>query len=168
MNKKSLSLMSAITIGILLFFASCGGGTPKEDNSKKSEAVEEATETATEEATESADVDEKHAAGKKIYDTKCVVCHQADAKGLPGAFPPLAESDYLLKDPKRGIHQTLNGSHEEMIVNGQTYNAPMTPQVETKEEALAVINYVINNFGNSWGELTMDDIKDVKIAPRDK
>lgn len=167
MNKKSLSLLSAITIGILLFFASCGGGAPKEDSSK-SAAVEEATETQAEEATETADVDEKYAAGKKIYDTKCVVCHQADAKGLPGAFPPLAQSDYLLKDPKRGIHQTLNGSHEEMVVNGQTYNAPMTPQVDTKEEALAVINYVINNFGNSWGELTMDDIKDIKINPRDQ
>ena len=166
MNKKSLNLLTAVVVGSLLFFTSCGGGAPKEDASK-SVAVEEAAKTTTEAVTEAADMDEKYATGKKIYDEKCVVCHQADAKGLPGAFPPLANSDYLLKDPKRGIHQTLNGSHEEMIVNGVTYNAPMVPQVDTKEEALDVINYVLNNFGNDGGELTMDDIKDIKIAPRD-
>ncbi len=164
MNKKSLNILSAVVVGSLLFFTSCGSGAPKDDSSK-SAAVEEAAQTTTEAV--AADVDEKYAVGKKIYDEKCVVCHQADAKGLTGAFPPLANSDYLLKDPKRGIHQTLNGSHEEMIVNGVTYNAPMVPQVDTKEEALAVINYVLNNFGNDGGELTMDDITDIEIAPRD-
>ena len=166
MNKKSLNLLSAIVVGSLLFFTSCGGGAPKDD-AAKSVAVDEAAQAKTEVVSEAAGVDEKYAAGKKIYDEKCVVCHQADAKGLPGAFPPLANSDYLLKDPKRGIHQTLNGSHEEMVVNGMTYNAPMVPQVDTKEEALAVINYVLNNFGNDGGELTMDDIKDIEIEPRD-
>ena len=78
----------------------------------------------------------------------------------------MAESDYLLADPVRGVEQTLNGSHEEMVVNGITYNAPMTPQVDTKEDALAVINYVLNNFGNDGGVLTMEDIKDVQIKPR--
>jgi hypothetical protein len=42
----------------------------------------------------------------------------------------------------------------------------MTPQVDTKEDALAVINYVLNNFGNDGGVLTMEDIKDVQIKPR--
>ena len=42
----------------------------------------------------------------------------------------------------------------------------MTPQVETKEDAVAVINYVINNFGNKGGYVTLDDVKNVEIKPR--
>lgn len=165
MIKKILNLLSGVAVVSMLFFSSCGGGAPKEDAAKDA-VVEESAQPATETTTEAAS--DEFAEGKKIYDEKCVVCHQADAKGLTGAFPPLAESDYLLADPIRGIEQTLNGSHEEMIVNGVTYNAPMTPQVDTKEEALAVINYVLNNFGNDGGVLTMDDIKDVQIKPREE
>jgi len=111
--------------------------------------------------------DAQMAKGKAIYEEKCIVCHMADGKGVAGAFPPLAESDYLLKDKVRAVEQTLNGSHEEMVVNGVTYNMPMTPQVDSKEDAVAVINYVLNNFGNDGGYVTMEEVKDVVIKPRD-
>jgi mono/diheme cytochrome c family protein len=104
--------------------------------------------------------------GEKIYKAKCIVCHQPDGKGLPGAFPPLAGSDYLLKDKVRAVAQTLNGSNMEITVNGQKYVAPMPPQVDTKEDAVAVINYVLNNFGNKGGYVTMEAVKDVMINPR--
>ena len=32
--------------------------------------------------------------GKQVYMGLCFACHQPDGKGLPGAFPPLAASDY--------------------------------------------------------------------------
>jgi nitrite reductase (NO-forming) len=107
------------------------------------------------------------ARGKEIYEEKCIVCHMADGKGVAGAFPPLAQSDYLLKDKVRAVEQVLNGSHEEMVVNGVTYNMPMTPQVDTKEDAIAVINYVLNTWGNDGGYVTMEDVKDIKIKPRE-
>ena len=107
--------------------------------------------------------EEMMARGKEIYDTKCFVCHQANGQGIPGAFPPIANSDYLLADKVRAVAQVLNGSNEEMVVNGVTYTAPMTPQVDTREDAVAVINYVLNNFGNDGGWVTMEDVKDVKI-----
>jgi nitrite reductase (NO-forming) len=104
--------------------------------------------------------------GEEIYNEKCIICHMADGKGIPGAFPPLAQSDYLLADKVRAVDQVLNGSNEPMVVNGVTYTAPMAPQVDNKEDAVAVINYVLNNFGNDGGYVTMEDVKDVKIEPR--
>ena len=104
--------------------------------------------------------------GEQIYKTKCIVCHQADGKGLPGAFPPLAGSDYLLADKVRAVAQVLNGSNMEITVNKLKYTAPMPPQVDNKEDAVAIINYVLNNFGNKGGEVTLEEVKNVVINPR--
>lgn len=108
----------------------------------------------------------KYPKGAEIYKAKCVICHQANGEGIPGAFPPLKNSDYLFADKVRAVAQVLNGSNEEMVVNGITYTAPMTPQVDTKEDAVAVINYVLNAWGNKGGTVSMEDVKDVKINPR--
>lgn len=108
----------------------------------------------------------KYPKGAEIYKTKCFVCHQANGEGIPGAFPPLKNSDYLFADKVRAVAQTLNGSQIEMVVNGVTYTMPMTPQVDTKEEAVAVINYVLNAWGNKGGTVTLEDVKNVKINPR--
>jgi len=103
--------------------------------------------------------------GEQIYKTICVICHQTTGMGVENVFPPLAGSDYLLADKVRAVAQTLNGSKMEMTVNGKKFTQEMTPQVETKEDAVAVINYVLNNFGNNGGFVTLDDVKNVEIKP---
>jgi len=75
-------------------------------------------------------------------------------------------ADYLFADKVRAVAQTLNGSHKEMVINNVTYNMPMTPQVDTKEDAVAVINYVLNAWGNNGGTVRLEDVKDVKVNPR--
>ncbi len=106
----------------------------------------------------------KYPEGAKIYAAKCVACHQVTGMGIPNAFPPLKDSDYLMADKKRAVEQVLNGSHEEMIVNGVKYTLPMPPQVETHQDAVNVINYVLNAWGNNGGEIKLEDVKDIKIV----
>lgn len=108
--------------------------------------------------------DAKFPEGAKIYKTKCVACHQLTGLGIPNAFPPLKDSDYLMADKKRAVKQVLNGSHEEMVVNGVTYNMPMPFQVDTHEDAVNVINYVLNAWGNDGGTIAVDEVKDIKIV----
>ena len=105
----------------------------------------------------------KYPEGAKIYAAKCVVCHQITGEGIPGAFPPLKNSDYLLADKKRAVKQVLNGSNEPIVVNGVTYTVPMPFQVDTHEDAVAVINYVLNAFGNKGGTIKLEEVKDIKI-----
>ena len=45
-----------------------------------------------------------YAAGEKVYLSNCASCHQKTGEGLEGAFPPLAQSDYLLA---ASIHEVL-------------------------------------------------------------
>jgi len=108
--------------------------------------------------------DAKFPKGAAIYKAKCVACHQLTGDGIPGAFPPLKASDYLLADKKRAVEQVLNGSNEAMIVNGATYVIPMPFQVETHQEAVDVINYVLNAWGNNGGTVKLEDVKDIKIV----
>lgn len=102
--------------------------------------------------------------GAKIYTAKCVACHQVTGLGIPNAFPPLKDSDYLFADKKRAVEQVLNGSHEEMVVNGVTYNMPMPFQVDTHQDAVDVINYILNAWGNDGGTITLEEVKDIKIV----
>lgn len=148
--------------GMAFTMQSCGGeaSTKEENTTAKNETPAPKEEKVVVE-------DNPMALGEKIYMEKCIVCHQANGEGIPGAFPPLKNSDYLFADKVRAVTQVLNGSHEEMVVNGLTYNAPMTQQVDTKEEAVAVINYVLNAWGNDGGMVTLEDVKDVVIDPRD-
>jgi nitrite reductase (NO-forming) len=161
---KKITLLIAVVIGLGLAFSACSGGGEKAGETAKQEVKKE--EPVKQEPTEEELWAAQLKRGEEIYKEKCIVCHMADGKGVAGAFPPLAQADYLLADPVRAVEQTLNGSHEEMVVNGVTYNAPMTPQVDTKEDGVAVINYVLNNFGNPGGKVTMEDVKDIEIAPR--
>lgn len=108
--------------------------------------------------------DAKFPNGAKIYQAKCLPCHQITGAGIPGAFPPLKDSDYLLADKKRAVKQVLNGSNEAMTVNGNVYTIPMPPQVDTHQDAVDVINYVLNAFGNDGGTISLEEVKDIKIV----
>jgi nitrite reductase (NO-forming) len=160
---KKITILSVLTGFVMVLLTACGGGAPEKAQAPKEEKKKEAVVEETVSALET-----QMKAGEKIYKEKCVVCHQADGNGLKGAFPPLKDADYLVADPVRGIHQVLNGSNEEMVVNGEKYTAPMTPQVDSKEDAIAVVNYVLMKF-NGFTEdkmLTIEDAADITVAPR--
>ncbi|MCF6171148.1 MAG: cytochrome c [Bacteroidales bacterium] len=151
---KKINLMFII-FGLIAFAATTMAFTDKAD-------ISSAATTSTV-ASPDDPADAKYPAGAKIYKEKCVACHQLTGLGIPGAFPPLKGSDYLFADKKRAIAQVLNGSNEPIVVNGATYVIPMPPQVNTKEDAVAVINYVLNAWGNDGGTVSLEDAKDIKI-----
>ena len=108
--------------------------------------------------------DAKFPNGAKIYKEKCFACHQLTGAGIPGAFPPLKNADYLLADKKRAVQQVLNGSNEAMTVNGTVYTVPMPPQVDNHQDAVDVINYVLNAWGNDGGTIKLEEVKDIKVV----
>jgi nitrite reductase (NO-forming) len=87
-----------------------------------------------------------------------MACHQQEGQGLPGAFPPLANSDYLRENPERGISVLLDGLSGEITVNGATYNGVM-PAVQLSDEEVAnVLTYVLNSWGNGGGEIAPQQV----------
>ncbi len=99
--------------------------------------------------------------GKQVYMSLCFACHQADGKGLPPAFPPLAGSDYMLADRDRALRIVMKGITGPMVVNGQKYDSAMPPQeaVLTDQQVADVLTYVFNTWGNKGDAFTADQAK---------
>ena len=102
------------------------------------------------------------AAGEHIYMQICYACHQANGQGIPGVFPPLAGSDYLLADKDRAVKGILEGRQGKITVNGTEYNGVM-PAVQLSDNSVAnVLTYVLNTWGNDGGLMTPADVKRVR------
>jgi nitrite reductase (NO-forming) len=102
--------------------------------------------------------------GKQVYMNLCFACHQPDGKGLPGAFPPLARSDYMLADRDRSIRTVLKGMTGPVTVNGVTYNSAMPPQeaVLTDTQVADVLTYVYNAWGNTGDAFKAEQVKAIR------
>ncbi|WP_034042781.1 copper-containing nitrite reductase [Wocania ichthyoenteri] len=105
---------------------------------------------------------EKMESGKQIYMQTCFACHQAEGQGIPNAFPPLANSDYLNADVRRAIEIVLKGKTGEITVNGQKYNSVMTRQSISNDEIADVMTYVYNSWGNNKTNVTKAQVDAVK------
>jgi nitrite reductase (NO-forming) len=97
--------------------------------------------------------------GSQVFGRVCTQCHQAQGQGLPGTFPPLASSDYLMADEKRAIDIVMNGLRGPIVVNGVTYTSEMPKPGLTDVEVAAVLSYVRNSFGNKSDLTTLAEVK---------
>jgi len=97
--------------------------------------------------------------GSRIYNTNCVACHQANGKGIPGAFPPLAGSGFV------------NDENPEMLIKIilQGYDArsefgvmpPFADQLSNAEVA-AVATHERSSWGNDAPAVTEEDVKQIR------
>jgi cytochrome c oxidase subunit 2 len=83
-------------------------------------------------------VAELSARGEQVYAANCVACHQANGKGVPGAFPALDGS------------QMVNGPQDsqiDILLNGKNAMPPWKGSLSDTEIA-AVITYTRNHWSN--------------------
>jgi len=108
---------------------------------------------------------ERIAEGQRIYQANCMACHQGQGQGIPRAFPPLAKSDYLNADVDRAIEIVAEGLSGRITVNDVDYDTVM-PRLGLSHEQIAnVLTYVLNQWGNSGGEVTPDRVAEVLTGP---
>ena len=83
------------------------------------------------------------AKGAEVYAANCAACHQANGKGVPGAFPAIDGSKLVNGPPKDQIHIVLAGKPGTAM--------PAWKQLSNADIA-AVITYTRNSWGNQAGE----------------
>ncbi|MFG6686459.1 c-type cytochrome [Mariniflexile sp. HNIBRBA6329] len=86
--------------------------------------------------------------GEEIYTDFCISCHLPNGKGVEKVYPPLANSDYLLKNREASIKAIKFGMQGEITVNGKKYNSVMAPLGLSDDEVADIMNYITNSWGN--------------------
>jgi mono/diheme cytochrome c family protein len=102
--------------------------------------------------------------GKKVFDTTCIACHQANGLGVPGQYPPLAASEWVNGSEERIIRIVLHGLNGPITVEGKEYNNVMAPLGGAlKDEQVAnVISYVRASWGNTAPEVSPETVAKVR------
>lgn len=92
--------------------------------------------------------------GKQVFSGNCVACHQATGKGLPGVFPPLDGSEWVLGDARIVANILLHGINGEITVSGNTYKGAMPSFKQLSDaELAAVATYVRGEWSNKAGAI---------------
>ena len=104
--------------------------------------------------------------GQKVYETRCMSCHQINGQGITGVFPPLIESDWVTGDKGRLVRIILQGISGEMEVNGAIYSGSMPPwnTFLNDEQIAAVSSYIRSSWGNDAEAITPDEVARVRAA----
>ncbi len=106
-------------------------------------------------------------AGEVLFKGTCSACHQDQGQGIPGVFPPLANSDYLMADHKRAIGIVLNGLSGKIKVNGQEYDSVMPPMSQLNDDEIAnILTFAMNSWGNENGAITAEQVKEVRATTK--
>ena len=87
-------------------------------------------------------IDELKTRGQKVFAANCAVCHQANGKGVPGAFPALDGSPVVAGPKDAQIHLVMNGKNA----------MPTWKSVLSDTEIAAVITYTRNSWSNKSQE----------------
>ncbi len=97
--------------------------------------------------------------GKVIFASNCAACHQAEGQGLPGVFPPLAGSEWVIGDPRTLAHILVFGVNGEIQVKGNVYNGSMPAFAQLNDaELAAVASYIRSNWTNQAPAVNADVI----------
>ncbi|MGW8121709.1 c-type cytochrome [Roseivirga echinicomitans] len=100
--------------------------------------------------------------GKSVYEGLCIACHMNEGQGIANVFPPLAKSDFLMKDLDRSIKIMIVGQQGEITVNGKKYNGVMPPTGLDDKGIADVLNYVRNSWGNKGDIVTVAQVTKVR------
>lgn len=104
--------------------------------------------------------------GAAIYAARCAACHQAGGAGLPGVFPPLAGSEWVLGKASTLAALVLRGAEGPLTVKGTTYSGAMpafAAQLQDAELA-AVLTHLRGQWGNAAPAVSADTVASVRTS----
>lgn len=109
-------------------------------------------------------------AGRRLYTQVCATCHQPNGQGVPGAFPPLAGTDWVTGDADRLIRILLHGLQGPIEVKGNSYNGIMpafglgSPYNWNDQRISHVLTYIRAEWGNAAAPITPEEVTALRTA----
>jgi mono/diheme cytochrome c family protein len=92
-----------------------------------------------------------NASGTDLFAAHCAVCHQANGQGIPGMYPPLADSAGVFARSRQGraylVHVLSFGLSGPIVVRGAHYNGFMQSWAQFTDNDIAqLLNHVLQDF----------------------
>lgn len=102
--------------------------------------------------------------GKKIYETRCLACHQADGGGVPNMNAPLdGASNVVGNDIARLVRIIRYGYNERVALDGLYYSNAMTASPDLKDNEIAdLLTYIRNSWSNKASAITIAQVQAAK------
>lgn len=102
--------------------------------------------------------------GAAIYASRCSACHQGSGAGLPGVFPPLAGSEWVMGKESTLVALVLHGVSGPLTVKGSAFNNVMPPFAAQLQDAeiAAVLTHVRSQWGNQAAPITAATVATVR------
>lgn len=133
------------------FAAANGGGDPRPGGAGAGDALDPFAKAM-----------KKGASGYAV----CGGCHQGNGGGLPGQFPPLDGSEFVLGGTERLIRIVQHGLTGPVTVKGQGFNTPggMQPFGATmsSEDLANVLTFIRNSWSNKANMVTKEMVQKVR------
>ncbi|GEM_PF-530890 len=97
-------------------------------------------------------------AGRDIYSTICIACHQADGRGADKVAPSLVGSSFALGGPETAIRIVLHGKQ------GTVGLMPPLGTSLTDEQIASVLTYVRREWGHTASPVTPEQVREQRAA----
>jgi mono/diheme cytochrome c family protein len=175
MTTRRISTLAALAACTSLVALAACGGADSRDTDRTSVAANEPTSVMYFDSTQAVIPGAAVAAGgaaagpngAELF-TRCAACHQATGLGVPGAYPPLAGSEWLLNNPEVPIRIVLHGLQGDITVKNTKFNNAMTPFGDQLSDAeiAAIITYERSSWGNAASKITAEQVASVRAATK--
>ena len=117
--------------------------------------------------------------GKKLFNNAtCNTCHQANGLGVPGVYPPLAGSEWVLGSEERAVRIVLYGLQGKLTVKGTEFPGTVPMPIFgqgvsnsgynwSDDKIAAVLTYVRSEWGNSAAPITAGKVTEIHTKEGD-
>jgi mono/diheme cytochrome c family protein len=114
--------------------------------------------------------------GKKLFNNAaCNTCHQPTGVGVPGAIPPLVNSEWVNGSEERVIRIVLHGLQGPIKVAGTDYMSAMPAFGRvagsgynwTDDKIAAVLTYIRQEWGNKAGPIATEKVAEIRTKEGD-
>jgi mono/diheme cytochrome c family protein len=107
--------------------------------------------------------------GRALFGEKCAACHQPSGLGVPGVFPPLAGSEWVLGGEKTLIGIVLHGVTGDLVVKSQKYSGAMPAFASLSDaEIAAILTHIRSEWGNRAAPVAAGAVQSVRAATRER
>ena len=118
--------------------------------------------------------------GKKLFNNAaCNTCHQANGLGVPGVYPPLAGSEWVLGSEERLVRIALYGLQGKLTVKGTEFPGTVPMPIFgqgvsnsgynwSDDKIAAVLTYVRSEWGNTAAPITAEKVAEIHAKEGDR